>query len=191
MVNDKEKNEDNPSLWKRFASLIAGTFSAGAAAIATIHSEFEYDMQNIPEVGANRPKKKEVINKTVAEAMSGKAGVPVEEKRAITINAVQKAKTLNAKVENELLESLGYRSTGWGGVRKITLGTIDRFRQMSSRSKGKIFINSIITAGISGGAVYTFFNNRATRENSDIIRHNIQELHEKLDAKETQKGNSI
>jgi hypothetical protein len=76
-------------------------------------------------------------------------------------------------------ERMGFRSIGLH--RKYTLGTWDRFKQMGTRSVGAIFMNSLITMGVTAAAVHMFFNSHVMRENFKELDKKLDDLDKKLD----------
>ncbi len=171
------------STWHYLAASGVGLLGASVAATKTIHHQFEENMLREPEAAAMREKKRENIKEAKQKAQkTNTSGLdPITEGKANrgTVNkAVFEAKTANAEVENRLYERMGYRSLN--PVRKYTLGTIDRFHQLSPRNKGVIFVNSVVSAGLTAGGLLVYFNNQ-------VINEKMKELGYKLDHKEAQK----
>ena len=154
-------------------SLIAGVGSATVAAVTTIRNEFFRVIRDVPQVKQHIKETHATLQKISADA--AKAGVGQDTaKRAEYFKRIQDYKQLRETSYNTLVESMGYRSKGWTG---LTLGTLDRAKQMSQSTRNHVFLSAGITAAIGVAGTSMFFGSRH-------IRKNLGEIQARLDEKE-------
>ena len=177
--------------WERILATLAGMASGLSALVITTHREFDDDVKNIPEVKTqmeNNQRRLQTLSREATEHLpkppdhldpASWAKARGDSRREIVIKTVNKVKQENSELMDQLVERMGYRSIGF--TRKYTVGTIDRLRQMSNRSRGNIIVNSAVAATIFGAGVYMFFNSHTSRENMRQMQKSIDEANNSLE----------